>query len=64
MPHKRKGTRKLYGAPSFRRLNTNAAKAVLETEAIPGDVGAKAMLNSIRNSKAASSKTTESNRRP
>jgi hypothetical protein len=64
MPHKGKGTRKPYGAPSFGRLNTKAAKAALETKAFPGDVGARAMLNSISNSKAASSKTSESNRQP
>jgi hypothetical protein len=52
MPHKPKAARKPYGAPSFRSLDANTAKAALETEALPGDVGARAMLNSISNSKA------------
>jgi hypothetical protein len=61
MPHKRKGTRKPYSAPSFARPNTSAAKAALETKAVPADVGARAMLNSISNSKAdLRRKTTES----
>ncbi len=64
MPPKPKATRKPYGAPSFRIVDANTATAALETKAVPGDVGARAVLNSISNSKAASSKTTESNRQP
>jgi hypothetical protein len=64
MPHKPKATRKPYGAPSFRIVDANTAKAALETKAVPEDVGARAMLNSISSTKAASSKTTESNRQP
>ena len=63
MPHKGKGTRKPYGAPSFGRLNTKAAKAALETKAFPGDVGARAMLNSISNSKAELRSTTSESTR-
>ena len=32
-------------------LDANTAEATLETKAVPGDVGARAMLNSISNSK-------------
>ena len=60
MPHKPKATKKPYRAPSFRRLDANTAKAVLEAKAVPMDVGARAMLNSISNSKAAGSKTSKS----
>jgi hypothetical protein len=61
MPHKPKAAKKPYSAPSFRQLDTNTAKASLETKAVPGDVGATAMLNSISNSKAElRRKTTES----
>jgi len=52
MPHKPKAAKKPYIAPSFRRLDASTAKAALETKAVPGDVGARAMLNSISNSKA------------
>ena len=53
MPHKPKAAKKTYSAPSFRRLDANTAKAALERlKQSPGDVGARAMLNSIRNSKA------------
>jgi hypothetical protein len=63
MPHKPKATKKPYRAPSFRRLDANTAKVALETTAAPKDEGARAMLNSIGNSKAAPRSTTsESNR--
>ena len=62
MPPKPEATRKPYGAPCFRIVDANTAKAALETRAVPDDVGARAVLNSISNSKAASSKTTESPR--
>jgi hypothetical protein len=52
MPHKPKAAKKPYSAPSFRKLDPNMAKSGLETKAVPGDVGARAMLNSISNSKA------------
>jgi hypothetical protein len=58
MPHKPKAAEKPYRAPSFRRLDANTAKAALETKAAPRDVGAKAMLNSISNSKAELRSTT------
>ena len=61
MPHKPKAAKKPYIAPSFRRLDAITAKAALQTKAVPGDVGARAMLNSISNSKAElRRKTTES----
>jgi hypothetical protein len=61
MPRKPKAAKKPYSVPSFRQLDTNTAKAALETKAAPGDVGARAMLNSISNSKAGlRGKTTES----
>jgi hypothetical protein len=61
MPHKPKASKKPYSAPSVRRLAANKAKAVLETKAVPADVGARAMLNSISNSKGdLRKKTTES----
>jgi len=63
MPPKPKAARKPYRAPSFRMVDANTAKAALETKAVPEDVGARAMLNSIRNSKAGLwSKTSESPR--
>jgi hypothetical protein len=54
MPPKPKATKKPYSAPSFRRLDANATKAALETKAVPGDAGARAILNSISNSKTKS----------
>ena len=61
MPHKPKAAKKPYGAPSFRKLDADTAKAALETSAVPEDVGARPMLNLIRNSKAElRRKTTES----
>ena len=61
MPHKPKAAKKPYSAPSFRKLDPNMAKSGPETKAVPGDVGARAMLNSISNSKAElRRKTTES----
>jgi hypothetical protein len=61
MPGKPEATRKTYRAPSVRMLDTNTAKATLEAKAVPGDVGARAMLNSISNSKTKrGSKSTES----
>jgi hypothetical protein len=61
MPHKPKVAKKPYSAPSFRRLDANTAKVALETKAAPRDVDARAMLNSISNSKAElRRKTTES----
>ena len=61
MPHKPKAAKKPYSAPSFRKLDPNMAKSGLETKAVPEDVGARAMLNSISNSKAElRRKTTES----
>jgi hypothetical protein len=63
MPPKPKAARKHYRAPSFRMVDANTAKATLETKAVPEDVGARAMLNSISNSKAElCSKTSESPR--
>jgi hypothetical protein len=65
MFHKPKATRKPYGAPSFRIVDASTAKAALETKAVPDDVGARAVLNSISNSKAElCSKTSESTRQP
>jgi hypothetical protein len=61
MPHKPKATRKPYGAPSFRIVDANTAKAALETKAVPDQSSVE--LNQS-NSKAASSKTTESTRQP
>jgi hypothetical protein len=58
MPHKPKAIKKPYRAPSFRRLDANTAQAALETKAAPRDVSAKAMLNSISNSKAELRSTT------
>jgi len=44
-------------------VDTNMAKAALETKAVPENVGARTMLNSITNSKAQPcSKTFQSNR--
>jgi hypothetical protein len=64
MPHKPKAAKKPYSAPSFRRLDANSAKVALETTAAPKDAGARAMLNSINNSKAEPRSTTsESTRR-
>jgi hypothetical protein len=61
MQHKPKAAKKPYSAPSFRGLDANTAKEALETKSVPGDVGARAMLNSISNSKAEPRrKTTES----
>ena len=61
MPPKPKAAKKPYSAPSFRKLDPNMAKSGLETKAVPGDVGARAKLNSISNSKAElRRKTTES----
>jgi len=61
MPPKPKAAKKPYRAPSFRMLDANTTKATLETKAVPGDVGARAILNSISNSKAElPTKTTES----
>ena len=51
MPPKPKAARKPYRAPSFRMVDANTAKAALETKAVPEDVGARAMLNSMGNSK-------------
>jgi hypothetical protein len=63
MPPKPKAARKSYRAPSFRMVDANTAKAALETKAVPKDVGARAMLNSISNSRAElCSKTSESTR--
>jgi hypothetical protein len=62
MPHKPKAAKKPYSAPSFRRLDANATKAALETKAVPGDVGARAMLNSISSSKTELRSKTESTR--
>ena len=60
MPHKPKATKKPYRAPSFRRLDANSAKVALETTAAPKDAGARAMLNSISNSKKAEPRSTTS----
>ena len=54
MPPKPKAAKKPYSAPTFRRLDANATKAVLETKAVPGDAGTRAILNSISNSKTKS----------
>jgi hypothetical protein len=63
MPPKPKAARKPYRAPSFRMVDANTANAALETKAVPEDVGARAMLNSMGNSKAElCSKTSESPR--
>jgi hypothetical protein len=43
--------KKPYSVPSFKRLDAATAKAVLETQAVPGDAGAGAMLELIRNPK-------------
>jgi hypothetical protein len=60
-PDKPEAAKKPYRAPSVRMLDANAAKATLETKALSGDVGARAMLNSISNSKTKrGSKSTES----
>ena len=50
IPDKPEASRKPYRAPALRMLDADTAKA-LETTAVPGDVGAIATLNSIRNSK-------------
>jgi hypothetical protein len=64
MPHTPKATKKPYRAPSFKRLDANTAKVALVTKAAPGDMDARAMLNSISNSKAElRSTTSESTRR-
>jgi len=61
MPDKPEAPRKTYRAPALRMLDADTAKAALETTAVPGDVGARAMLNSIGNSKTKrGSKSTES----
>jgi hypothetical protein len=52
MPHQPKAAKKSYSAPSFRKLDANPAKAALEAKAVPGDGGARVMLNSISSSKA------------
>ncbi len=63
MPPKPKAARKPYRAPSFSMVDANTAKAALENKAVPKGVGARAMLNSISNSKAEPcSKTSESTR--
>jgi hypothetical protein len=61
-PDKPEAAKKPYRAPSVRMLDAKTAKATLETKAIPGDVAARAMLNSIlSNSKTKrGSKSTES----
>jgi hypothetical protein len=60
-PDKPEAAKKPYRAPSVRMLDAHTAKATLETTAVPGDVGARAMLNSISNSKTKrGSKSTES----
>jgi hypothetical protein len=64
MSPKPKAARKPYRAPSFNIVDANTAKAALETKGVPDDVGARAVLNSISNSKAASNKTSESTRQP
>ena len=48
--HERK--KKPYTAPSFARLDPGAAKTTLESNSVPGDQGAKAMLKVIKASKA------------
>ena len=53
MPRKPKAAKKLYVPPSFSGLDANKAKAVLETRTVPEDLGARVMLRSISNSKAA-----------
>jgi hypothetical protein len=64
MPHKPKATKKPYRAPSFGELDAKKAQVVLENTAVPGDVGARTMLNLINNSKAEPLSTTpESTRR-
>ena len=63
MPNKPKATKKPYRAPSFRRLDANTAKVALETTAAPKDAGARAMLNSISNSKAETRSTTSESTR-
>jgi hypothetical protein len=40
MPHKSKGAKKPYVAPSCSGLDANTAKAALETRTVPGDMGA------------------------
>ena len=63
MPRKSETAKKPYCAPSFRMLDANAAKATLEIKAVSEDVSARAMLQSICNSKTKlklGSKTTES----
>ena len=47
MPDKPEASRKPYRAPALRMLDADTAKAALETTAVPGDVGAIAMLNSM-----------------
>ena len=54
-------SRKPYRAPTARLLDADTAKAVLETMVVPGDAGARALLNSVSNSKTKrGSKSTES----
>jgi hypothetical protein len=52
MPYERKGTKKPYSVPSFKTLDADTARTALETKAVPKDVGARVMLNSIGSSKA------------
>jgi hypothetical protein len=59
-PRQSETAKKPYSAPSFRMLDANAAKAILEIKAVSGDVSARAMLKSICNSKTKlGSETTE-----
>ena len=58
MPDKPEASRKPYRAPALRMLDADTAKVALETAAVPGDVGARAMLNSIGNSKTKRGKAT------
>jgi hypothetical protein len=44
--------KKVYSAPKFVQLDAKAAKTVLETTAVPGDVNAKAMLKLLSTPKA------------
>jgi hypothetical protein len=61
MPDKPEASRKAYRAPALTMLDADTAKAALETTAIHGDVGARAMLNAISNSKTKRGrKSTES----
>ena len=42
--------KKTYAAPHYRMLGANTAKVLLERKALPGDPGAKEMLEIIHNS--------------